>query len=63
LKVGDLFGVLDLIVGPIDDHNVVMGKYFMRSSKAIYVPHMNCLMFMDETKTCGLLMVTRRKMG
>jgi len=40
-----------------------LGERFLKPLKEIHVPHMNHLMFMSETKTCGVLMVTRRKLG
>jgi hypothetical protein len=63
LKVGEWFGSLDLIMAPLDDHMVVLGKDFLKLAKVVLVPHGNCLMFLDGTKTYGMTMMTRRNLG
>lgn len=63
LKVGEWFGSLDLMVVPLDDHSVILGHDFLKLAKAVLVPHENYLMFLDRNKTCGVSMMTRRKLG
>jgi hypothetical protein len=63
LKVGEWFGSLDLTVAPLDDHTIILGKDFLKLSKVVPMPHENYLMFLDGTKTCGVPMMTRRKLG
>ena len=62
LKVGDWFGVLVLIVVPMDDHSVVLGQDFLRLLKSVSIPHMNFLMFMNKIETFDVHMMTRRKL-
>ena len=46
-------GVLDMIVVPMDNQKVILGQDFLRLARAIPVPHEECLLFEDRTKTFG----------
>ena len=63
LEVGDWIVTLDLIVTPMDNHNVVLGQDFLNQAQEIPMPQMNNLMFMNESRTCIMLMVTRNRLG
>jgi hypothetical protein len=51
LRVGDLFGNMDLLVAPFEDHVMILGLDFLKISKAGPLFHKNCLVFMDEAIT------------
>jgi hypothetical protein len=63
LNFGEWFGILDLMVIPLDDHRVIFGQDFMKLSKVATMPHENYLMFLDGNKTYGVPTMTRRKLG
>jgi hypothetical protein len=63
LKVGEWFGSLDLTMAPVDAHTIFLGQEFLKISKVVPMPHGNCLIFLNGTKTCGVPMMNRRKLG
>ena len=50
-------------MAPLDDHATVLGEEFLKIAKAILVPYKNNLVFLGETKTWSLPMMTRIKFG
>jgi hypothetical protein len=50
-------------VAPLDDHTIILGQDFLKLSKVVPMPMRTCLMFLDATKTCGVPMMTKRKLG
>ena len=47
----------------MDDHSIVLGKEFLKLTKEVLVPYKNNLVFLGETKTWSLPMMTRIKFG
>ena len=47
----------------MDDHSIVLGKEFLKLTKEVLVPYQNNLVFLGETKTWSLPMMTRIKFG
>ena len=47
----------------MDDHSIVLGKEFLKLTKEVLVPYRNNLVFLGETKTWSLPMMTRIKFG
>ena len=47
----------------MDDHSIVLGKEILKVTKEVLVPYKNNLVFLGETKTWSLPMMTRIKFG
>ena len=50
-----------MIVVPMDNQRVILGKDFLRLARAVPVPHEDCLLFENGTKMFGVSMTVKRK--
>jgi hypothetical protein len=51
------------MVALLDDHVMILGKYFLKYAKAFPVPHEGFLVFLDEAKMPSVPMMMKRKLG
>ncbi|GAV89554.1 RVP_2 domain-containing protein [Cephalotus follicularis] len=52
LQMGTWKGQLNLMIVPLDDFDVIFGIDFLTRNKAVPMPHLKGLMFMDENQPC-----------
>lgn len=63
MKVRNWYDRLKLVVAPLDDHSVFLGKDLLELAKSILVPFKSILVLLIEIETWSFPMMTRGMLG
>jgi hypothetical protein len=63
LKVGEWVGTLELIVIPLENNELILGRDFLRHAKATPIQHLHCLAFFESLRPCIFPLKVRNKLG
>ena len=63
LIVGRWQGKVDLEFVPLEDHSMIVGQDFLRLARAVSVPHVGWLVFLEESGAWSFPLTTKSKLG
>lgn len=63
VRIGDWAGMLNLMVVPLDDFDLIIGNDWFVDAKVVLMPHLGGLMVMDKKHPCFITSTAKPKKG
>lgn len=63
VRIGDWAGMLNLMVVPLDDFDLIIGNDWFVDAKVVLMPHLGGLMVMDQKHPCFITSTAKPKKG